>query len=164
MPSAANLHAALGMLDPERYQYLVVGFLKLRTESEQAELTRDDVTRLALFDWLAHLGFDASQQERVVAFLPEGAGDLKTVVVSDARYVSFKDGTKGNQVFYDLYANEMLPRLPQRAVTHFVCDIAGLLERVELRLGLLGLGEESPAPEAESLTEDSAHVADAREE
>ncbi len=127
-----TLGQVLGMLDRDRFDYLVVGLLKIRELDQLNNLSKHQVLSLSLLDWLAHLGFDASQQERVHAFLPDDVSTLTSLVICDARYVTYHLPAPLNRVrqVFDLFSNELLDKLPEPAVTHFVCAAQELYKRV----------------------------------
>ena len=98
-------------------------------------------TRLAVADWLAHLGiFSDAQIYKALTFVDpllvqfglssEDKPALAcTVVVCDGRWVSCSnaDGFLDTEHF-----NEM-PEMPCPAVTHIVCDVTQLYNRMEER-------------------------------
>jgi len=151
MISARKLQRALVQLEPHRFSYLLVGFLKKQSKEEQEELTPGTILKLALFDWMSHLGFlDVSQQERIVTRFDEylertgvhnDTGDAGVMYfaghmlsISDGRYVTL---SKWPTVMYDLKTGADVQAMDEPAVTHVSCDMSSLRVRLQARLDAL---------------------------
>lgn len=128
---AMLLAQVLPGIDQARYEYVLGGLLGLRSEEERAELNKHQVIVLCVIDWLAHMGFDTSQQDRVVAFMPDDASKVISVTVSDGRYVTMSEvGVRPDQRrAFDLHTNETMAKWP-RSATHFVADVQELYRRL----------------------------------
>lgn len=133
--TAEALGSVLTMLDTQRYMYLLTGLLKVKTPEQRQNLSKYQVVALAIMDWLAHLGFDSSQQERVFAFLPDNCDALTSLVVADGRYVTYKLADHAVSQVFDLYLNELSTGFPEPVVTHFVCNVPQLYKRVVAAAG-----------------------------
>ncbi len=98
-------------------------------------------TRLAVADWLAHLGiFSDAQIYKALTFVDPLLVQFSTtsedepalactVVVCDGRWVSCSNADG----FLDTDHFDELPEMPCPAVTHIVCDVTQLYNRMEER-------------------------------
>jgi hypothetical protein len=149
--SLAALRRTLVQIDKRFLDYLVYGFLKLDPGSPEAgDLPLTTVVRLALADWMSHLGFLSDHQkvmileargrqiiewaERAAATRGDAEKPPYTLTVSDTRYVH----TSEDVTWFDLTRDEERQSLSRPAVTHVTCDVLELLRTVEDRLGPVG--------------------------
>lgn len=98
--------------------------------------------KLALADWIAHLGLftDAQVNELIGAINPqldEFVASLEgdsipvfTVAICDGRWVS----CVGRESFFDVKEYEEIKQLPEYCVTHIMCDVTQLYARMKHRV------------------------------
>jgi len=136
-----QLKRVLVMLEPERFAYLVRGYLKVQPhQAKNVPLLVQ--LKLMLADWMHYIGFISDQQQQLIltrrsrdlaeyqAFLGIGLddGDAReelpsfVLTISDMRYVS----TTANEFWLDLQIDEEIPELPDACITHVNCDVTAL--------------------------------------
>src|SRR5262245_19211307 len=136
----AELNRALPLLPARRLGYLAPRVLGLA--GEPADVPRPAVLKLALFEWLTHLGWlGEGEQERLVghfaARLDAAARDLTdraaaltwTLLITEYRYATARLDTAEVECFDDIFDDCPVTRLPVPAVTFVGVDLTALYWR-----------------------------------
>lgn len=156
-----QLKRVLVTLEPERFAYLVRGYLKVQPHQvKNVPLLMQ--LKLMLSDWMHHLGFISDQQQQQImtrrnrdlaefqAFLSVAVETNKptaelpsfVVTISDGRYVS----TTANEHWLDLQIDEEIPELPEPCITHVSCDVTALYLRTTNRIRQVYGGKDADKP------------------
>jgi len=139
----------LAILDESQVKRLIKS-LNLNVNSD-GELEPLIGVKLALADWVAHLGLftDAQiyqllsaidkQLESFASTLSEDDVKAFTVVICDSRWIS----CVGRDNFFDIQEYEEVEQLPDYCVTHIMCDVTQLYARMKYRVERLGGSKET---------------------
>lgn len=157
--SLRALVRVLVTLKPTRLAYLVRGLLKL-PPAQNDDLWLSTQLKLALADWLTHLGCISDQQQVQILThfgtqLDEMAGDFRrvmrvggqraewpifTLTIGDSRYVH----TSRSVSWFDLQTEEEPTNLPEPCVTSIVCNVTALYWKLLARLRQSGGIKDDP--------------------
>lgn len=121
------------LLEPQRLQEVVLGLMKL-PENEDVELDNHHVTILAITEWLNHLGLTSSRQDSILRLLPADLTGLVSLVVTDMRYVSYRNHNQ-NSTATDFLTGESVATIA-KPKTHIVCVVANVVDYVKERVRL----------------------------
>ena len=98
--------------------------------------------KMALADWIAHLGLFTDAQiyqllsavdsplEAFANTLNDARVPVFTLVICDGRWVS----CSGKNHFFDMQEYEEVKQLPEYSITHIMCDVTQLYARMKYRV------------------------------
>jgi len=114
-------------IEPQRLQEILQGLFHLDI-NEDTELTDDQVTLLAILEWLhGRLGISSACQDRIITFLPEEAAKITSLVVTNARYVSYTQKGVPVSSQFDMIRNKLVSG-DVKPLDHFVCVVPHTVE------------------------------------